>query len=117
MEQTFDSILSDILKSIENQPEENIDQILAGKLAEAGVSSEGQELLEATNETIEAFEKKKASLRKAQTEGSSRQAWMQEQLHSMVAEQNLAEEEKDKLIAGIAEEYNSAFKNFIEKGE
>ena len=41
---SFNEILASILKSIENNPSSNIDEVIASKMSELGLSAEGQKI-------------------------------------------------------------------------
>lgn len=76
MEQNFDTILTSLLESYDNNPNKDIDTIINEKCNEMGLSEEGHALLKETNETIDAFTEKAVSLAKAREEGETRKHWI-----------------------------------------
>lgn len=82
MEQTFNSILQQLLEEYEKDPSRNIDEMLAEKLKELGASEECLAEVTESSETIDKFDEKASSLEDARKEGKSRAKWLMEQIDS-----------------------------------
>lgn len=101
MEQTFDTILTSLLESYENNPTQNIDTLVEEKSKEWGLTEEQMTLLKETNGYIDGFTENAASLEEAKADGKSRKRWMLEKIDSMTEERS--EEEKAQIVSAISE--------------
>lgn len=100
MEQNFDTILTSLLESYDNAPNKDINTIINEKCNEMGLSEEGQALLKETNETIDAFTEKAASLAKAREEGETRKHWILNEMDKIT--EGRSEDEKAMVASAIS---------------
>lgn len=80
MEQTFESILQQLLEEYEKDPSRNVDEMLAEKMKELGVSEACAEEAKETSALIDKFAEKAESLQAAKAEGMSRTKWLMQQV-------------------------------------
>ena len=76
MAKIFDDILTSMLEQLENNPDQDIEVLVKDECEKMGVSEKGKALLSETNEYIDGFAERMASLQKAKDEGRSRKQWM-----------------------------------------
>ncbi len=114
---SFDEILTSILKSVESNPSENINEVIAEKLSEMGLSAEGQKTLEETNKYLEAYDEMYAKLQAAKTEGNSRESWIQDELLQIADKHNLSDEQKEQFISDVAKACEEGLKTTLNGGE
>ena len=69
MEQTFDTILTSLLESYENNPAQDIDALIEEKSKEWNLTEEQAALLKETNGYIDGFTENAASLEEAKADG------------------------------------------------
>lgn len=100
--ETFDDILTSVLKSIEDNPSANVDEVITTKMDEMGLSDEGKKILAETNAHLEGFEAAYQSLKAAKDKGNTRTQWLQEEVYKIGEKNNLTDEQKEKLIQDIA---------------
>ena len=100
MENNFDSILTSLLESYENNPNKDIDAIISEKCNEMSLSEEGKALLKETNETIDAFTEKATSLAKAREEGETRKQWILNEMDKIT--EGRSEDEKAMVASAIS---------------
>lgn len=72
MAKKIDEILTLMLEQLENNPDQDIDVLVKDECEKMGVSDEGKALLTETNEYIDGFAEKMASMQKAKENGKSR---------------------------------------------
>jgi len=101
MEQTFDTILTSLLESYENNPAQDIDALVEEKSKEWGLTEEQATLLKETNGYIDGFTENAASLEEAKADGKSRKRWMLEKIDGMT--EGRPEEEKAQIVSAISE--------------
>ena len=101
MEQTFDTILTSLLESYENNPTQNIDALVEEKSKEWSLTEEQATLLKETNGYIDGFTENAVSLEEAKADGKSRKRWMLEKIDSMT--EGRSEEEKAQIVSAISE--------------
>ena len=101
MEQTFDTILTSLLESYENNPAQDIDALVEEKSKEWGLTEEQAALLKETNGYIDGFTENAASLEEAKADGKSRKRWMLEKIDNMT--EGRSEEEKAQIVSTISE--------------
>ncbi len=114
---TFDEILNSILKSIEDNPSIDVDEVIAQKMSEMGISDESKKTLSETNSYLEAYDEMYAKLQAAKAEGDTRREWVQEELLSIADRHHLSEEQKEKLFSDITSACDNSLKTTISKGE
>lgn len=101
MEQTFDTILTSLLESYENNPAQDIDALIEEKSKGWGLTEEQAALLKETNGYIDGFTENAASLEEAKADGKSRKRWMLEKIDGMT--EGRPEEEKAQIVSAISE--------------
>ena len=115
--ESFDSILTTILKSIESNPNQNVDEVIASKMSELGLSAEGQKKVEETNAYLEAFNEMFAKLQTAKLKGESRNSWVQDELFLIADKHHLSDEQKEQFIADVAAACENGLKTTLTEGE
>ncbi len=100
--ETFDDILTSVLKSVEDNPSANVEEVIAAKMAEMGLSDEGEKLLAETNAHLDSFEEAYQSLKAAKKQGETRTQWLQEEIYKIGQKNHLTEEQTEQLIQDIA---------------
>ena len=101
MEQTFDTILTSLLESYENNPAQDIDALIEEKSKGWGLTEEQAALLKETNGYIDGFTENAASLEEAKANGKSRKRWMLEKIDCIT--EGRSEEEKAQIVSAISE--------------
>lgn len=114
---SFDEILTSILKSIESNPSSNIDEVIASKMSELGLSAEGQKILAETNSYLEAYDEMLTKLQAAKADGYSRSAWVQDELIKIANKNGLSEEQTEQFIANVAAACDNGLKTTLTEGE
>lgn len=97
----FEEILVGMLEQLENNPNQEIDALVKDECEKQGVSEEAMALLSETNEYIDGFAEKFASLQEAKEEGKSRHRWMLEEMDRILEGRD--EAEKAKIVSAISE--------------
>lgn len=101
MLQTFDEILTSMLEQLENNPGQDIDVLVKDECEKMGVSEEGKALLSETNEYIDGFAERMASLQKAKENGKSRKQWMLAEMDRIMEGRD--EQEKAEIVSAISD--------------
>ncbi len=101
MPQTFEDILTSMLEQLENNPNQDIDVLVKDECEKMGVSEEGKALLSETNEYIDGFAERMASLQKAKENGKSRKQWMLEEMDRILEGRD--EQEKAEIVSAISD--------------
>lgn len=101
MTQSFEDILTSMLEQLENNPDQDIDVLVKDECEKMGVSEEGKALLSETNEYIDGFAERMASLQKAKEEGKSRKQWMLEEMDRILEGRD--EQEKAEIVSAISD--------------
>lgn len=101
MQQTFDEILTSMLEQLENNPDQDIDVLVKDVCEKMGVSEKGKALLSETNEYIDGFAERMASLQKAKEEGKSRKQWMLAEMDRILEGRD--EQEKAEIVSAISD--------------
>lgn len=101
MTKSFDEILTSMLEQLENNPDQDIDVLVKNECEKMGVSEEGKALLSETNEYIDGFAERMASLQKAKEEGRSRKQWMLEEMDRILEGRD--EQEKAEIVSAISD--------------
>lgn len=101
MLQTFDEILTSMLEQLENNPDQDIDVLVKDECEKMGVSEEGKALLSETNEYIDGFAERMASLQKAKENGKSRKQWMLAEMDRIMEGRD--EQEKAEIVSAISD--------------
>lgn len=101
MAKNFDEILTSMLEQLENNPDQDIDVLVKDECEKIGVSEEGKTLLSETNEYIDGFAERMASLQKAKEEGRSRKQWMLEEMDRIL--EGCDEQEKAEIVSAISD--------------
>ena len=101
MAKSFEDILTSMLEQLENNPDQDIDVLVKDECEKMGVSEEGKALLSETNEYIDGFAERMASLQKAKEEGKSRKQWMLEEMDRILEGRD--EQEKAEIVSAISD--------------
>lgn len=101
MPQTFEDILTSMLEQLENNPNQDIDVLVKDECKKMGVSEEGKALLSETNEYIDGFAERMASLQKAKENGKSRKQWMLAEMDRIMEGRD--EQEKAEIVSAISD--------------
>ena len=101
MAKIFDEILTSLLEQLENNPDQDIDVLVKDECEKMGVSEEGKALLSETNEYIDGFAERMASLQKAKEEGKSRKQWMLAEMDRILEGRD--EQEKAEIVSAISD--------------
>ena len=101
MAKIFDDILTSMLEQLENNPDQDIEVLVKGECEKMGVSEEGKALLSETNEYIDGFAERMASLQKAKENGKSRKQWMLEEMDRILEGRD--EQEKAEIVSAISD--------------
>ena len=101
MAKNFDDILTSMLEQLENNPDQDIDVLVKDECEKMGVSEEGKALLSETNEYIDGFAERMASLQKAKENGKSRKQWMLEEMDRILKGRD--EKEKAEIVSAISD--------------
>ena len=101
MAKNFEDILTSMLEQLENNPDQDIDVLVKDECEIMGVSEEGKALLSETNEYIDGFAERMASLQKAKENGKSRKQWMLEEMDRILKGRD--EQEKAEIVSAISD--------------
>ena len=101
MAKSFDEILTSMLEQLENNPDQDIYVLVKDECEKMGVSEEGKALLSETNEYIDGFAERMASLQKAKDEGRSRKQWMLAEMDRILEGRD--EQEKAEIVSAISD--------------
>ena len=101
MAKNFDEILTSMLEQLENNPDQDIDVLVKDECEKMEVSEEGKALLSETNEYIDGFAERMASLQKAKEEGRSRKQWMLAEMDRILEGRD--EQEKAEIVSAISD--------------
>ena len=101
MAKSFEDILTSMLEQLENNPDQDIDVLVKDECEKMGVSEKGKALLSETNEYIDGFAERMASLQKAKEEGKSRKQWMLEEMDRILEGRD--EQEKAEIVSAISD--------------
>ena len=101
MAKSFDEILTSMLEQLENNPDQDIDVLVKDECEKMEVSEEGKALLSETNEYIDGFAERMASLQKAKEEGRSRKQWMLAEMDRILDGRD--EQEKAEIVSAISD--------------
>ena len=101
MAKNFDEILTSMLEQLENNPDQDIDVLVKDECEKMGVSEEGKALLSETNEYIDGFAERMASLQKAKENGKSRKQWMLAEMDRILEGRD--EQEKAEIVSAISD--------------
>ncbi len=101
MAKIFDDILTSMLEQLENNPDQDIEVLVKDECEKMGVSEKGKALLSETNEYIDGFAERMASLQKAKDEGRSRKQWMLAEMDRILEGRD--EQEKAEIVSAISD--------------
>lgn len=101
MAKSFDEILTSMLEQLENNHDQDIDVLVKDECEKMGVSEKGKALLSETNEYIDGFAERMASLQKAKDEGRSRKQWMLAEMDRILEGRD--EQEKAEIVSAISD--------------
>ena len=101
MAKNFEDILTSMLEQLENNPNQDVDVLVKDECEKMGVSEEGKALLSETNEYIDGFAERMASLQKAKENGKSRKQWMLAEMDRIMEGRD--EQEKAEIVSAISD--------------
>ena len=101
MAKSFDEILTSMLEQLENNPDQDIEVLVKDQCERMGVSEKGKALLSETNEYIDGFAERMASLQKAKENGKSRKQWMLAEMDRIMEGRD--EQEKAEIVSAISD--------------
>ena len=101
MAKNFDEILTSMLEQLENNPDQDIEVLVKDQCERMGVSEKGKALLSETNEYIDGFAERMASLQMAKEEGRSRKQWMLAEMDRILEGRD--EQEKAEIVSAISD--------------
>lgn len=101
MSQNFEEILTSMLERLEENPNQDVNALIKDECEKMGVSEEGKALLAETNEYIDGFAERMASLQKAKENGKSRKQWMLEEMDRIMEGRD--ESEKARIVSAISD--------------
>ena len=101
MAQNFEDILTSMLERLDENPDQDVNALIKDECGKMGVSDEGKALMTETNEYIDGFAERMASLQKAKENGKSRKQWMLAELDRIMEGRD--EQEKAKIVSAISD--------------
>ena len=101
MAKNFEDILTSMLERLDENPDQDVNALIKDECEKMGVSDEGKALLSETNEYIDGFAERMASLQKAKEEGRSRKQWMLAEMDRIVEGRD--EQEKAEIVSAISD--------------
>ena len=101
MAKNFEDILTSMLERLDENPDQDVNALIKDECEKMGVSDEGKALLSETNEYIDGFAERMASLQKAKEEGRSRKQWMLAEMDRILEERD--EQEKAEIVSAISD--------------
>lgn len=101
MSRNFEEILTSMLERLEENPNQDVNALIKDECEKMGVSEEGKALLAETNEYIDGFAERMASLQKAKENGKSRKQWMLEEMDRIMEGRD--EAEKARIVSAISD--------------
>ena len=101
MAQNFEEILTSMLERLDENPDQDVNVLIQDECEKMGVSDGGKALLTETNEYIDAFAERMASLQKAKEDGKSRKQWMLEEMDRIMDGRD--EAEKAQIASAISD--------------
>ena len=101
MAKNFEDILTSMLERLDENPDQDVNALIKDECEKMGVSDEGKALLSETNEYIDGFAERMASLQKAKEEGRSRKQWMLAEMDRILDGRD--EQEKAEIVSAISD--------------
>ena len=101
MAKNFEDILTSMLERLDENPDQDVNALIKDECEKMGVSDEGKALLSETNEYIDGFAERMASLQKAKEEGRSRKQWMLAEMDRILEGRD--EQEKAEIVYAISD--------------
>lgn len=101
MNMTFEDILTSLLESYENNPEQNVESFIESKCKEFNLTDEQVKTIKEANEYLDGFAAMGESLSEARVEGKSRKRWVLETVDAVAEDRN--EGEKASLVSAISD--------------
>ena len=101
MAKNFEDILTSMLEQLDENPDQDVNALINDECEKMGVSDEGKALLSETNEYIDGFAERMASLQKAKEEGRSRKQWMLAEMDRILEGRD--EQEKAEIVSAISD--------------
>ena len=101
MAKNFEDILTSMLERLDENPDQDVNDLVKDESEKMGVSEEGKALLSETNEYIDGFAEKMAALQTAKEDGKSRKQWMLEEMDRILKGRD--EQEKAEIVSAISD--------------
>ena len=101
MAKNFEDILTSMLERLDENPDQDVNALIKDECEKMGVSDEGKALLSETNEYIDGFAERMASLQKAKGEGRSREQWRLAEMDRILEGRD--EQEKAEIVSAISD--------------
>lgn len=101
MAQNFEDILTSMLERLDENPDQDVNALIKDECEKMGVSDEGKALMTETNEYIDGFAERMASLQEAKENGKSRKQWMLAEMDRIMEGRD--EQEKTKIVSAISD--------------
>ena len=101
MAKNFEDILTSMLERLDENPDQDVNALIKDECEKMGVSDEGKALLSETNEYIDGFAERMASLQKAKENGKSRKQWMRAEMDRILEGRD--EQEKAEIVSAISD--------------
>lgn len=115
MNNEFDTTLTSLLESIDNDPNQDIESLIEKTCTECGLSAEGKTELMETFGYLDAFTEKAASLQEYREEGKTRKRWIMDQMDAIT--EGRSEEEKAQIATAISETSENTVKEMLTNDE
>lgn len=113
MEQTLEQILSELLQKQAENPDMDIDTLIAQALADNGVEKEGVEQYNDAADCLDRINTKYNDLVAAKDEGKARGSWLASQLDQTA--EKLPEDKRDEFLSKIQESVETADNQIIKE--
>lgn len=101
MNMTFEEILTSLLESYEDNPEQDVESFIESKCKELNLTDEQVKTIKEANEYLDGFAAMGESLSEARVEGKSRKRWVLEAVDAVVEDRS--EEEKASLVSAVSD--------------
>ena len=115
MAKNFEDILTSMLERLDENPDQDVNALIKDECEKMGVSDEGKALLSETNEYIDGFAERMASLQKAKEEGRSRKQWMLAEMDRILEGRD--EQEKAEIVSAISDAGENVNNETVKEGE
>lgn len=115
MTETFEQILNSLLKQYEENPEQDIDALIAEKCKELGLDEKAMQFVQETNSYIDAFTEKSAELNDMKAQRQSRKRWLLREMEQITTDRS--DEEKAQIAEAVEQAGQTWIDNTLEGKE